>query len=356
MNEIRWDFSHSYPDFQIKTKEAISFKRLSLFGPSGSGKTTILEFLTGHSTPDRGRFSFDGQVLLDTKQGRIVSPEDRSIGYLMQEAPLFPHFSVQKNLEYTDHVSVDEPFGKKVLSLLAIEDLLSRTPDQLSGGEARRVSLAQVLFSRPRLLLLDEPLAGLDQPLRRRILPRLHNLLNEIGIPTIVVSHRMDLIRALCKQVLPIQNGTTNGVCGIDDFAQSNRFRERALIDDTNHFRTTVIEKQNTLQVVETENGLRFHLSDISHLNEHDPVIVSFSSSEPVLGINVSGSVSPRNRWRGTIKEIQTEEDGSLISIKIKGENIWVRVTQQTIEELGLKEGTSLDILLKTNSIRVTPA
>lgn len=356
MIELEWTFSHSYSDFQLDTEESIRFDRLALFGPSGSGKTTILNFLTGHSIPDQGRFTLQDRVLLDTKQGTRIPTEKRSIGYVMQQAPLFPHLSVQDNLEFTNSVHVDESYGKKILSLLAIEDLLPRMPGQLSGGEARRVSLAQVLFSQPQLLLLDEPLTGLDQPLREKILPRLRNLLDEIGVPAIIVSHRMDLVRALCETVLPIQNGETTGIFDIENFAQSNQFRKNTLLDDTNHFRASITEKKDSLQVAETKSGLQFLLSDMPVLKNGQPVVVSFSSNEPVLGIDVKGSISPRNRWVGTVTQLETDLETCLVSVRIHEENLWARVTEKTVEELELKEGTELEVLLKTKSLRVTPA
>ena len=151
----------------------------ALFGPSGAGKTTIVNMIAGLLTPDRGSISFDGTFLFDAAAGINVPPHRRGIGYVFQEGRLFPHLSVRQNLDYGRRMSGhphDADQFHRIVALLDIGGLLDRRPRLLSGGERQRVAIGRALLMRPRLLLLDEPLASLDAGHKREILPYLVRL------------------------------------------------------------------------------------------------------------------------------------------------------------------------------------
>lgn len=187
---------------------------LALCGPSGAGKSTLLRLLAGLERPASGRLRLGDQVLVDTQRGVWEPAWRRRIALLHQDARLFPHLKVRANLLYARRVNpAAEQMLPRVVRLLEIEQLLERWPRHLSGGESRRVALAQALLAGPRLLLLDEPFEGLDRRLRSQILPFVRLVQSELGLPLMVVSHRLDELMGLCQQVAVIDAGQV-AACG----------------------------------------------------------------------------------------------------------------------------------------------
>jgi molybdate transport system ATP-binding protein len=166
----------------------------SLFGPSGCGKSTTINIIAGLLRPERGRVRLDETALLDTERGIDVATERRRIGYVFQDARLFPHLNVEANLRYAERRAGKPAYvsRERVLSMLDLEPLLARRAHQLSGGERQRVAIARALLSQPRLLLLDEPLAALDRERREEVLPYLETLRDQLAIPMVYVSHQFD--------------------------------------------------------------------------------------------------------------------------------------------------------------------
>ena len=179
-----------------------------IFGPSGAGKTTLLDLIAGLRRPASAFIELDGEILTDTAVRRFLPPRVRRIGYVPQDGALFPHFSVRRNLLYGDR----EPPGsflslEHVAEVLQIAPLLERRVGDLSGGEKQRVACGRALLSHPRLLLLDEPLTGLDQALRRQTLDLFHRVWTEFGVPMIFVSHVPEEIVALCDETIVLERG-----------------------------------------------------------------------------------------------------------------------------------------------------
>jgi molybdate transport system ATP-binding protein len=179
----------------------------ALFGPSGAGKTTLLEIVAGLRRPEAGRVTMDGRILVDAAGREEVPPQRRGIGYVPQDLALFPHLSVRANLEYGRPPGDDEAFFGIVVERLEIGALLAQRPGALSGGEKQRVAVARALLARPALLLLDEPLTGLDAALRERILPFLQRVRDEFRVPTLYVTHHADEVVALCDRVVIVEAG-----------------------------------------------------------------------------------------------------------------------------------------------------
>ncbi len=191
----------------------------ALFGHSGSGKTTLLRCLAGLEWHNTGLLHFKGEVWQDSQRGVFLPTYQRSIGYVFQEASLFPHLSVQKNLDYgrrrvngRHKVSLDH-----AVELLGISHLLDRMPDRLSGGERQRVAMARALATSPELLLMDEPLAALDLKRKREILPYLERLHDELEIPVFYVSHSPDEVARLADHVVLLAEGRVVAAGGLRD-------------------------------------------------------------------------------------------------------------------------------------------
>lgn len=190
---------------------AVSFTAESgltgLFGPSGSGKTSVLNMIAGLLRPDAGRIVVAGEVLFDAAEGLIIPPEKRRVGYIFQDARLFPNLRVRDNLLYgfriadADHrwMAYDE-----AVAFLGIGHLLERWPRTLSGGEAQRVAIGRALLSGPRFLLMDEPLASLDKPRREEIMQVIERTRDELKLPILYVSHDRGELERLARLIVQL--------------------------------------------------------------------------------------------------------------------------------------------------------
>ena len=187
----------------------VSGQVIGIFGGSGAGKTSLLEVVAGLRKPASGFIALDDLILMDRGAGIFLAPERRGVGYVPQDLALFPHLSVRENLAY-GHKSAALSSGinlAHVTEVLEIEALLDRSISALSGGQKQRVAFARALLASPRLLLMDEPLASLDQELKWKIIPYLKRIRDEFKIPMLYVSHSPDEVIELCDQVIVMREG-----------------------------------------------------------------------------------------------------------------------------------------------------
>lgn len=214
--DIRWRSR----DFDLHVAFASPARHLALFGPSGSGKTSVLLAIAGLRRPDAGRIRLAGELLFDSASGVSAPAARRGLGVVFQDGRLFPHLRVRDNLLYArrrerhgDAVGFDT-----AVELLGLTELLARWPATLSGGEARRVAIGRALLSHPRALLLDEPLVGLHREARAQVLEYLRRLRDEIALPTLLVSHQTDEVRALAEDVVLLSDGRVVSQVPIAEF------------------------------------------------------------------------------------------------------------------------------------------
>lgn len=196
--------------FTLEVDAVLAGRVTAVFGASGAGKTSLLEIIAGLRRPVAGVVRIDGETLTDAVGGVFVRPERRAVGYVPQEGALFPHLDVRQNLLFGFDGSRPRPAGltlEHVTEVLEIAGLIDRRIPTLSGGEKQRVALGRALLAAPRWLLLDEPLAGLDAPLRERLLPYLARVRDEFAIPMVYVTHSPDEVMALCDDVLVLSDG-----------------------------------------------------------------------------------------------------------------------------------------------------
>ena len=198
-------------DFVLSLDLELTQPVTGVFGPSGAGKTSLLETIAGLRDLAAGRLLLDGLILTDAAGKRSMPPRGR-IGYVAQEDALFPHLSVRRNLLYGVGPAREEAGRlERVLDVLDLRPILSREPGRLSGGEKRRVALGRALLSSPTLLLLDEPLTGLDRDRKERILAYLRSVRDEFGVPMLYVAHDPEEVIALCTEVLVLARGRVVG-------------------------------------------------------------------------------------------------------------------------------------------------
>lgn len=204
------DVSVQLGAFQLEAAFTAPDGVTGLFGPSGSGKTTLLHLIAGLIKPDRGRISARGHVLFDHDLGWNVPPHSRRIALVHQDAQLFPHLTVRQNLAFAQWFAGrrEPPVGHtQITSVLEITPLLDRRPGRLSGGEKQRVALARAILAAPDVLLMDEPLASLDDALRQETLGLIARARDAVPLPMLYVSHRAEEIRALAAHVVKLDRG-----------------------------------------------------------------------------------------------------------------------------------------------------
>lgn len=200
----------------------------ALFGRSGAGKTSVINMVAGLVRPDEGVVRINGTVYFDSRAGVDVAPDKRRLGYIFQDGRLFPHLSVKSNLTYgMKFVSPQDRYVKfdSVVELLGIEHLLNRRPSKLSGGEKQRVAIGRALLTSPRLLLMDEPLASLDEERKAEVLPFIARLPKDFSVPILYVSHSMEEILNLADTMVIMESGRAVAVGTTEDLAQQCDFR-----------------------------------------------------------------------------------------------------------------------------------
>ena len=216
---LRVDVSKQLGEFSLQASFASEGRVTGLFGASGAGKTSLINMIAGLLRPDRGTIAIDTETLDDTADRVHVPAHRRRIGYVFQDARLFPHLDVRENLDYgrrMNRLADDAAQRARVTDLLDIGGLLDRRPGRLSGGERQRVALGRALLAQPRLLLLDEPLGSLDEERKVEILPYLKRLRDEAGIPMVYVSHDPGEMRQLATDIVMLRRGRISAFGGAE--------------------------------------------------------------------------------------------------------------------------------------------
>ena len=222
---LRVDVTKQLGEFSIEASFASEGRVTGLFGASGAGKTSLINMIAGLLRPDRGNIAIDGEALDDTTANLHIPAHRRRIGYVFQDARLFPHLDVRGNLDYGRRMNrlPDDPAQhKRIADLLDIGNLRDRRPGQLSGGERQRVALGRALLAQPRLLLLDEPLGSLDEERKLEILPYLVRLRDEANVPMVYVSHDASEMRQLATNVVMLKSGRVNAFGGTEVLPPKN--------------------------------------------------------------------------------------------------------------------------------------
>lgn len=217
MIDIDLDVSLTQHTFVLELRDRSTVEVLGLFGPSGSGKTSLLEVIAGLRRPDRGEIRVGERVLFSSARKINLPPQERAIGYVPQDALLFPHLTAAANINYGrrgPEAAADEQFAS-LTAMLDLHRVLHRRPATLSGGEKQRVAIARALMTRPSILLLDEPLAGVDRERRDVILPYILRIRRELHVPLIYVTHDRQELETIADRVLTLDRGRAAGSAAV---------------------------------------------------------------------------------------------------------------------------------------------
>jgi molybdate transport system ATP-binding protein len=324
----------------------------TLFGPSGAGKSTILSVIAGLVQPQEGRVRLGDITLLDTSGGVCAPLQSRSVGVVFQDALLFPHLTVEGNLRYGQRHRKAQTRAvelSRIVEVLEIGELLRRYPRNLSGGEKQRVSLGRALLSGPELLLMDEPLASLDAPLKTRILGYLERAVAEWDIPTLFVTHSQAEVRRAADWVVVMEKGRIVAT-GLPEHAlgQPEPLGWSDSAGPVNLVRLDHVEMSDG-QVVGRVGGQSLSLPP-EQWSGATPTFVQFSPTDVILGRQDISGISARNHLRGRVCRIAASNQAVFVAVDI-GQVIWAEVTPAAARELELKPGVDVVCLLKTHSL-----
>lgn len=326
----------------------------ALFGRSGSGKTTLVDIVAGLVRPERGRVVLDGAVLVDTDARRFVPPHRRRIGYVFQESRLFPHLDVSANLLFGRRLSraADGIGFAEVVDLLGIGHLLARRPAGLSGGERQRVAIGRALLARPRLLLMDEPLAALDEARKAEILPFLERLRDLGRVPILYVSHALPEIVRLADRVVVLEAGRVVASGPVDtlsarlDVAPLRAAREAGAVLAG---RVEAHDPAFALTRLATAAGpLHVPLLDRA---VGAPLRILVSARDVTLSLARPEGTSALNVLAGTVAEIGAAapgDPGTEVRLDCGGAALVVRLTRRSLAEMGLRPGLPVFAAVKS--------
>jgi molybdate transport system ATP-binding protein len=327
-----------------------------LFGRSGCGKTTVVNIIAGLLRPDAARVVLEGAVLHDTQQAIDVPSERRRIGYVFQDARLFPHLSVAANLRYAEKRAAGTPFVDmgRVTALLNLESLMNRRTHQLSGGERQRVAIGRALLTQPRLLLLDEPLAGVDEARRAELLPYLETLRDQLAIPMVYVTHDFSEVLRLATHLVLMDAGAVAAQGAVGAMSLDPRLRAIIGPDQVGAIiegEVLSTDPSSRLTRVRVGGGeLRVHAGSPA---AGTVLRVQLLARDIIVASQLPRHLSVRNNLAGVVTGIQEDDfESDLVRIDIGGAEILARITKAATRELSLYPGMNAWALVKSVSLR----
>ena len=344
------DVDHRRGNFRLRARFTAAPGLTALFGRSGSGKTSLVSIVGGLIRPDHGRVAVDGQTLVDTERGVFVPAHRRRIGYVFQDSRLFPHLSVRRNLLYGRWFArgsggATADLGA-VIELLGIGHLLERHPDSLSGGEKQRVAIGRALLARPRLVLMDEPLASLDEARRAEILPYIERLRDEAGVPILYVSHSVAEVARLATTVVMLSEGTVTAVGPVLDIlpmadgTDGGAVLEARIVRHDETFHLSVLESAaGELQVPRLNAPVGAPIR--AYIRSRD-VMISLQRPEDISALNVlAGRIASITPTATAQADIRLDCNGTVLM---------ARLTAKSVDRLALVPGRPVYAVVKSVS------
>jgi len=329
----------------------------ALFGPSGCGKTTVIRLVAGLERPESGRIVLGERVLTDTATRTFVAPHRRRIGMVFQDAQLFPHLDVAANLGYGRFFT---PHGLRrialdaVVEVLGIGHLLRRRPATLSGGERQRVAIGRALLTSPDLLLMDEPLAALDEERKLEILPFIERLRDEFAIPIVYVSHSVEEVARLAATVVRLDHGRVARIGRpAEVLAPTALARTAERFEAISVLTGTVVRVDSGygLSIVDHPAGRIVVPGLLPHIGEE--VRVAIRATEVTLSLGRTHQVSVRTALAGRVVAVATDQGPfALVTVElVGGERLSAYATRLAVDDLGLDVGDEVMALIKSVSI-----
>lgn len=356
--QLSIDVRIAFPGFALDVSRDIELDGVTgLFGPSGSGKSTLLRVLAGLERRAEGSLKFAEDTWQDSSTGQFVPAHRRPVGYVFQDARLFPHLSVHGNLDYAlqrcgskqPAISADE-----VIAALNLHNILHRDIGSLSGGERQRVAIARTLLTQPQLMLFDEPLAGLDVRRKTDILPYLESLPRRFGVPAIYVSHSAEEMARLADNVIVLENGQVSAAGSAGRILSREALQLSSLpFEAVSILDVRVVEQLPAMHLTRVEHhGQSMTLPEVHGAAVGDPVKLLVRAGDVGIAIYEPRGISVRNVLPATISHVDVVPDSafSIVSVDVDGSIIKAQLTGLAVQELALSAGMKVYALLKTAS------
>ena len=329
----------------------------ALFGKSGAGKTSIVQMLAGLIRPQNGRIDIDGETVFDSTTGIDVAPQHRRVGYVFQDARLFPHMSVKRNLDYGRRRRRDAAAGSPafddVVGVLGIERLLDRRTHLLSGGERQRVAIGRALLSAPRVLLMDEPLASLDAGRKAEIVPFIGQIQRRFRIPVVYVSHAVDEVLQLADTMVLVADGGVAAVGPVEDVMNRPDLVRITGTGDAGTVIPARVEETDAAFGIATLAfaGGRFRVP-AAGLQTGQRLRLRVRARDVSLALERPREVSVLNIFEGTVTAVSNSDRPQTdVSVDVGGAIVWSQITRKSLSELGIAPGRRVFAMVKAVAI-----
>jgi len=358
MNGIAFSFELEREGFQLNAEAQLPGMGITaLFGASGSGKTSLLRCIAGLEQTEKGHLEVNGECWQDSAKGLFIPPHQRALGYVFQEAALFPHLRVKANLEYGWRRTPSA--GRKgdlnhICDILGIGKLLQRYPHQLSGGERQRVALGRALLNSPRLLLMDEPMAALDRPRKAEIMPYLERLHAEADIPILYVTHDLEELARIADHLALVEKGRI--------------LRQGPLAEMFASIDLPIARDENAGAIIKTQvtkHDDEYHLTHlhfsggeilISQIERAvgEPLNIRIHARDVSLALQPPGESSILNVIQAIITEMQDQGAGRImVRLDAGGTPLLARITHKSQSRLGLEVGMPIYAQIKSVAVSI---
>jgi len=344
-----------FPGFRLAVDSRLPLDGIvGLFGPSGHGKSTLLRAIAGLERGTRGRIALNGEVWQDDGRQLFVPPHRRGVGYVFQDARLFPHLSVRGNLRFGERRAPSAVRPRlaldRVIDMLDLGPLLRRRPAGLSGGERQRVAIGRALLAAPRLLLLDEPLSALDLRRKAEIIPYIERLRDDLALPVIYVTHSLDELSRLARTIILLSEGRIVAIGGVQEITQrldlqplTGRFEAGSVLDA----RVVGQDRRYAMTVLEVA-GQILRMPEVD-APPRSTLRLRVRARDVALALTAPQKISIRNMLRGRIAAIDLEPGAfAEISVDLGGPLLRSRITREAADELGLAVSTPVFALIKS--------
>mgnify|MGYP000875442533 FL=1 len=323
----------------------------ALFGLSGSGKSSLINLVSGLINPDEGVIALNERELFNSAENSCVPINQRNIGYVFQDARLFPHYTVNGNLRYGMKNTSKDEFNY-IVELLGIGHLLKRYPITLSGGEKQRVAIGRALLTDPEILLMDEPLSALDLPRKRELMNYLERLSKEINIPILYVTHSLDELLRLAERVVLLSGGKVEAYDVLENIWESPLFlpwkqeNEQSAVLSLPVFMHNPSYKMTALSIGDQHIWINQVEAQIN-----DNVRICIHSSDVSISLNKVEQSSIRNTLYGRIVKILELENRVDLKLDIGGKHLWASISKWSFHELSLQQGQLVYAQIKAISV-----
>jgi molybdate transport system ATP-binding protein len=349
------DIRHAFQDFALNATFEVGAGVTALFGPSGAGKSTIAAAITGLLRPDAGRITLNDEVLFDHAAGISVPVHRRRIGVVFQDGRLFPHLDVAGNLAFGARYVRDAgpaPDADAIARMLGIEALMTRRTGTLSGGEKQRVAIARALLMRPRLLIMDEPLAALDGPRKDEILPYLERLRDAGGVPIVYVSHAVAEIARLANSMVVLREGRVLRTGDVTEVLSEPSMVPLIGVREAGavlHARVAEVDAGGLACL--TISGGTLRVPGVG-MTKGQALRIRILAQDVLIALEHPRGMSSRNILPAVVEGLHRGDGpGVAVALRLGGDRLLARITADAADELALRPGLACFAILKATAV-----